>query len=403
MKFRPVFAFVLFLAAVNLAWADTTAPSEGDSFGGPTSIGSELQLDDESPAIRDLEAWFSFKRELREETGFDFSLDYAVLYQQADTSLTSDDNALGGVFRAYGKWQLLGRGTPDVGSIIWKGEHRGSLGNHIAPTYLNDQIGYVGPTGMGFLDEGWFLTSLYWEQFLCDGNVALVAGRLFSFDFVDVSGYPSLWLRFQNGSLSYNGTIPYRLPGMGAGAGVRLTDQWFLGGTLHDANGEFTEYDFLVDGSEFFKQAYVSWAPTRAQRFDRRANITIWHVDERSGPGIDEGWGLAFSGNWLFDGGWMPFTRAGWADGQAARADASLVVGTLYRPDNEIGELGLAWGWESLAAPGLGEQQATEVFFRYDVLPNFAVTPSLQVLIDPALNPSHDTVVVGGLRARVNF
>ena len=57
---------MLCLAAINLAWIETAEPSEEDFFGGPTSIGAELQLDDEPPAIRGLEAWFSFKKELRE-------------------------------------------------------------------------------------------------------------------------------------------------------------------------------------------------------------------------------------------------------------------------------------------------------------------------------------------------
>lgn len=391
------------LVPVNFAWVQTAACSEENPLDGPTAIGSELELDDEPPTIRALDPWFSFKSGLRERTGFDFSLDYALLYQKAETSLTETDNAFGGVFRVYGEWELLGRKTREIGSAAWKIEHRGNLGNHIAPTHLNNQIGYSGPTGMGFLDEDWFLTSLYWEQFLFDGKVVFLAGRIFSFDFLDVSGYASLWLRFQNGSLSYNSTIPYTLPGVGAGAGFRLTDQWFVGETLHDANGEFTKYDFLVDGPEFLKQAYVSWAPARTQRFDQQVRLTFWHMDERSGPGIDDGRGLAISANWLFDERWMPFMRAGWADGETARADTSVVVGMLYRPDNQIGELGVAWGCESLSEPGLGEQQAIEVFFRYIVLSNLAITPSLQVLIDPAQNPSHDKVLVGGLRARVNF
>jgi carbohydrate-selective porin OprB len=256
---------------------------------------------------------------------------------------------------------------------------------------------------MGFLDEEFFLTSLYWEQFLYDGQLAFEAGRILSFDFVDVSGYPSLWLRFQNASLSYNSTIPFALSGVGAGAGIKLTDQWFVGGSFHDANARFTEFDFLVDGPEFLKQAYVSWSPAPAQRFDQQFRLTYWYADERSSAGIDDGWGLAFSANWLFDERWMPFTRMGWSQGKAPRSNTSIVAGMLYRPVNGIGGLGVAWGWESLSDPSLGKQQAAEVFFRYNILSNLAITPSLQVPIDPAQNPAHNTVPVAGLRARVNF
>ena len=40
---------------------------------------------------------------------------------------------------------------------------------------------------------------------------------------------------------------------------------------------------------------------------------------------------------------------------------------------------------------------------RWDVIPHFSLTPSVQVLFDPALNPSDDAIVLGGIRARFNF
>jgi hypothetical protein len=36
-------------------------------------------------------------------------------------------------------------------------------------------------------------------------------------------------------------------------------------------------------------------------------------------------------------------------------------------------------------------------------LGKFAVTPSVQLIVDPALNPDEDVVVVGGLRARLTL
>jgi hypothetical protein len=75
----------------------------------------------------------------------------------------------------------------------------------------------------------------------------------------------------------------------------------------------------------------------------------------------------------------------------------------LYRLGNGIGEFGGAWGWESLSGDGLRDQKAAEVFFRWDVSPNFSLTPSVQALIDPALNQSNDIIVLGGIRARVSF
>jgi porin len=41
-----------------------------------------------------------------------------------------------------------------------------------------------------------------------------------------------------------------------------------------------------------------------------------------------------------------------------------------------------------------------EVYFRWKIGRHFEVTPNLQLLIDPALNPAEDTIWVFGLRAK---
>jgi len=391
------------LVWVSRGYGESPKPSAEDFLGGISSVGSQLQLDDQLSQSGFLDPWYSFKNQIREQTGFDFSFDYATLYQTADASLTGNDDAFSSVFRIYGKWEVLGRGTDDTGSIVWKVESRDKLGGVVTPGALGGNLGYLGVTGASFSDAGWFLAPLYWEQFLCDGRVGIVAGRLDSLDFVDISGYSGQWRRFQNGSLLVNSTIPYPDLGLGAGAGFKFGDDWVAGATVHDANGTGSEFKFLVDGAEFFKQAYLSWSPDRAQRLDRAAHLTVWHADERTGSGIEDGWGVAFSANWMLDSGLMPFVRAGWADGEASRADATVVAGLLYRPESGIGEFGSALGWESLSGFGLGDQKAAEVFFRWDVTRNFSLTPSIQVLIDPALNQSDDVIILGGVRARVSF
>ncbi|MEP4077756.1 carbohydrate porin [Haloferula sp.] len=385
------------------AMGEDQESSDEDFIGGPSSVGSQLQSDSRPAGEEGAHPWEDFKGKIREQSGLDFNFDYTTLYQNAGASLNGNDEGFSGVFRLYGKWELIGRGTANKGSLIAKVENRHKLGGDVVPNALGPNLGYLGTTGASFNDAGWFLSPLYWEQFLADGRVEFVVGRVDSLDFVDISGYSGQWLRFQNGSLLVNSTIPYPDLGLGGGGGFKIGDDWWVGASIHDANGAGDEFEFLVDGSEFFKQAFVSWSPNRTQRMDRAAHFTVWHADERTGAGIDDGWGLAVSGNWLFDNGVMPFVRAGWAEGSAARADATVIAGMLYRFSNGLGELGAALGWESLSGSGLGNQKAAEFFFRWDVTPSFALTPSIQVLLDPALNPSDDTIVLGGLRARLNF
>ncbi len=62
---------------------------------------------------------------------------------------------------------------------------------------------------------------------------------------------------------------------------------------------------------------------------------------------------------------------------------------------------GLNWGRPS--TQGLRDQYTAELFYRLQLAQNLAVTPDVQLLIDPALNPNEDQIWVLGLRARLTF
>jgi len=54
-------------------------------------------------------------------------------------------------------------------------------------------------------------------------------------------------------------------------------------------------------------------------------------------------------------------------------------------------------------APGVGNQITIEGFTRRTVFGNIEITPDVQVIYKPALNPDTKWEVVGGLRARVKW
>ena len=49
------------------------------------------------------------------------------------------------------------------------------------------------------------------------------------------------------------------------------------------------------------------------------------------------------------------------------------------------------------------DQWTAELFYRLQVAENFQFTPSVQLVVDPALNPDARTIWVAGLRARLTF
>ena len=65
--------------------------------------------------------------------------------------------------------------------------------------------------------------------------------------------------------------------------------------------------------------------------------------------------------------------------------------------------LGLAVNWGRPPQADLDAQTTGEFFYRLQLSENLAITPSVQLLSDPALNPEDDTVWLGSLRIRLTL
>jgi porin len=381
----------------------------GGGIGGPTSVPAQLKSEQATgPNYRFpgfdqlLQPWLRIKNRLAEEHRFVVGGDYNVLYQDISESLTGNEEAAGGIFRVYGDWTFFGEQDKTSGSLIFKGENRSRLGTEIPPSDIGFDAGYLGIPGTLFNDNDWFLSNLYWEQALF-GRVGVVIGRLEPDSFIDVAGYANPYISFQNLSILINNTIPLPDVGLGAVLGVTFQDQWSIKGGVYDASGTQASYQPFSKGGEFFTHLELSWAPSRAERYLREIHIAGWHVDRRQHAGVPESYGVAVAGNWAFDERWMPFFRAGWSDGEAPLMNRA-VTGGIMRYCADRGDLtGIGVSWEDPSDRALREQKSIELFYKLQLAQNLAVTPSLQVLIDPALNPNTNTLTVFGIRGRITF
>ena len=67
----------------------------------------------------------------------------------------------------------------------------------------------------------------------------------------------------------------------------------------------------------------------------------------------------------------------------------------------ELDVFGVAGGFGSATRPGVDGQGLVEVFYRLQVTPLFQITPDIQLLIDPSLNPDQDFIAIFGIRGRI--
>jgi porin len=382
-------------------------------FGGPSSTGAQLEEDNavavsllRFPAIdKALKPWYDWKGRLNKNYGFSFGLDYTALGQAVSDSL-GEDSAAGGIFRFFGNWTVLGRESGNTGSIVYKVENRHTLGTDIPPQDLGFEAGYLGIPGTAFSDYGgWGLTNLFWKQRLNQGRFSFIAGAVDATDYVDIYGLTNPWTHFQNLAFLTDPTIPVPNQGLGAALGAMATDNIYVVGGLADTNGDPTEpgdwFDTFFNDSEYFYHFEVGWTSSQDRIYLDNIHLTGWYADERDDALVEDGWGLAFSAAKFIKDTWMPFLRAGYSKDGGALLEASVSagVGYYFRESKDLFGFGLNWG----RPPDneLDDQYTAELFYRLQLAQNLAITPDVQLIIDPALNPDEDMIWVFGLRARL--
>ena len=386
----------------------------GPGFAGPGSTVRQMSEDDEQkqpllgfPAIDEaLEPWFETKKRLNEESGLQLGFAYTVSTQKASDSLTEEDRGTTGIFRVSGKWEAYNRGEKNRGSLVFSVDNRSKYGD-VATADLANEIGYIGPTAVLFSDAGTVLVDFNWQQFVNDGNSGFLVGRYDPSDYLNILGYANPWTTFQNLNILLDSSVAYPDVGIGAGAGHWFDDSWYGIAGFNDANGKLDETAAFDNGAEFFKFAEVGWTASRDQRYLTNVHVTVWHVDEREDDGIDEAEGVLLGANYTLNKAWMAFGRLGWSDADAVNDpqiyERSVTVGGLYLIPERSDLAGLAVNYGELAAEGLDSQTTAELFYRIQLGQNLAVTPSIQLLRDPALNDETDSITLYGLRLRMTL
>jgi hypothetical protein len=104
-----------------------------------------------------------------------------------------------------------------------------------------------------------------------------------------------------------------------------------------------------------------------------------------------------------FDQGYAGLIEPPFSD-EGTLLQKSLSVGLGYNAFGGRDQLGVALNWgeanESFGED-LKDQTVLETYYRFQLTKQFAITPDVQYLIDPALNPEHDRLWVFGLRTRL--
>lgn len=391
--------------------------SDSGTLESPDGVAHQLEEDDMDlgavfrPPLLDgfFQPWYDFKRELNKKYGLQLQFNYQSLYQIASETLTDEDEAAAGRFQFQGMWTLLDREGKNPGALSFRLEERHALGTDVVPTQLGQQFGDLVPVGNGFSDFGIAITEVAWRQTILDGRMKFGFGKISAITWYNTHALSGSLTGFQDTALQSSLTKPVVGRGIGAVAGAKLGEDFVLIAGIHDANAETAGNPFdTIDEGKFYYSTEVRWLPNS---FERRktdqVRMQLWYVDETQDGAIPSGYGVTFAASKLFYDSVMPFVLAGISDGDATlmKADATAGVGFAFNTSHRAARdvLGMAVSYGKPGNDILQEQVSSEIFYRFQLFQNFAITPSAQLIVNPAANPVDDTVWLFGLRGRLTF
>jgi porin len=385
------------------------------TLGGPDQVENRLDIDSNmvTPMFPSdfARGYFDWKDRIKKENGVGIGGDYSFAWLQASDS-QGMDNAFSGMYRFYGSWEATSDGKGNSGALIWKVEHRHAYGNKIPPGSLGFQIGYAGLFLPPFSDQGARLTNLYWRQRMKGGDLVFVGGYVDVTDYVDVYMLSSPWTGYFNFAFSTgSASMPVPNEGLGLGLGGYLNENVYMIAGFADSNSDPAHpgdgFDTFFNDHEYFSHFEIGWNSTRETAFLNNVHLTLWHADERVAVATPDGWGANISFSRSVNGHWIPFIRVGYAKDGGSLLKKKLSAGFAYQNFYGGNQLGVAYNWgrpnESTWGPGLDDQHTLEAFYRIQLWKELAVTPDIQYIKNPALNPKDDKLWVFGLRARLAF
>ena len=381
-------------------------------FGGPESVTEQLKRADElREAPYDwpfFDGYFDWKRQVDDDYGVSFGLHFYGLYQKANNSLPGrDDDAMGNIFRFLGNWTLFEKDDGNLGRIEWRLESRSDWFGLQAPGSLGSATG-IAALAPGFAYSDNFemdLSVINWTQSFANGKAGYAVGRL-GFDvYLDAFPIQTFSRGFINRSFILNPTLP--TTGIGALGGVVkgfVTDNIWLGAQIHDANAVSGKFDFdTVQEGEWLKAVEVGYTPSFGQRKSHLVQFTYWDKDARSLAGVSSGSGWAVSAAWKLNDTYFPFVRFGHSDGGGgvAAEDAFSAGVEISRPRGEVWTIGAGWARpsEETFGPGLDDETALEMSYKFPITKNFSLLPDAQIIFSPANNPGKTSIWVIGVRA----
>ncbi|MDC5820831.1 carbohydrate porin [Vibrio europaeus] len=336
----------------------------------------------------------------------DVTGDYYVFGLTSNETLSGkDSSAAAGIARVTIDWWAYQDETDlDTGSLRLRVDHKHDYTDDAPSKFVMGNIGGFGLIQPAFSDIGLRLTNLYWKQEFNAQDTEMMVGFLDSTDYIDTYALGNPYSGFSNIQFS-TGSGSIAIPDESTlGVSVRhmMSENYYAYLSFSDAKADSTEpfegFDNFFRDNQYFKSLEIGWVPNKDSFYMQNSHLTVWHSE---GPKVQssENYGANWSTIYKM-GSWVPFFRAGVAQGPEALYKSSVVAGTGYLGLGP-GTLGFAVGWAEPNA-SFDDTYNSELYYRMK-FGLVSVTPNVQYLNTLPFNSQAESAWVFGIRGNIKM
>ena len=355
-----------------------------------------------------MKRYFEWKASLAEDHGFNYMIEISPQYQldiSQGTGSTSNNET-----NFIVQWALRDRSDFNRGGLLAWYQWAHTLGSRTT-TEFQRELGILLPVNGGDTapaNSADRLFLLAWEQWFLEDRVRFDVGKLTTRVLLDLNRYAvSDREDFFTPVIVNNPVVP-NTARLGLGAFAQyLSEDWYLGVMVREADGtsEGLSFDTLDTGNWEYA---VEFALTPSDFLGLGEGIYRFIPYYTDGFGSDEDrqpagwtWSLSFDqdvGDRL--GLAFRYARAGEAFRQLKqRASLSMQIKRPLGFEHDRVGIGLFWGepWDER----LGSETGLDLFWKVQLARSFELSPGLQLIFDPALDPDSETAWIAELRLRL--
>ncbi|CAH7062352.1 Porin [Vibrio chagasii] len=332
------------------------------------------------------------------------AVDYYVFGLTSSESLPNkDSSAAAGIARITLNW-LAYQKESDTGALQLRVDHKHGYTDSTPSEFVMGNVGGFGLIQPAFSDIGLRLTNLYWTQTFNKQSTDMMVGFLDTTDYVDTYQLGNPYYGFSNLQFS-TGSGSISIPDESTFGGVlrhMMSENYYFYASFSDAKADSTKpfdgVEQFINDNQYFKSLEIGWVESKDDFYLKNSHLTVWHSDgpkEKASENYGANWSSIYK-----TGSWIPFFRAGVAQGPEALYKSSVVFGTGYSGVGP-GMLGIALGWAKPNAE-LDDSYNSEIYYRMN-WGALSLTPNVQYLHTLPFNSKADDSWIIGLRGNLHF